>query len=211
MSCQKISLKHPKIHFLTVQGEPGSAQGRDCDWSHKLCCPWAPLCRANTQPRAGTVQGHPAMGIPTLAGLQIVLLDGHHWLLNEGRNAHQLREFGRDPSLTSPVLCGGAGLTLVSPGLGGKGRAAVQHKDFRRREKCPLNTTTDISFEPRLLRLSWSRADRLPPATALINFQQIYSLSNGATWTQPLPRAKTLQEIQLQATAWIPPQMMKIH
>lgn len=82
-------------------------------------------------------------------------------VLNEGRNAPQIRESGpgglRDPPHTSPVLCAGAGLALVSSGW--EGRGAGQHKDFRRREKRPLNTVADIYLEPRLLRLSWSRED----------------------------------------------------
>lgn len=89
-----------------------------------------------------------------------MLLAGHHWLLNEGRNAPQFREFGpsspRDPSHTSPGLCEGAGLTLVSPGLGGKGSSAAQGLQEKGKES-PHHS--DFYFEPRLLRLSWSRAD----------------------------------------------------
>lgn len=191
MPSQKTAPKHLKVHFLTGRGEPGSAQGRDWDWPHKPHCPWAPPCRANTQPQAGTRQGQLGMGMPILAGVQVMLLDGQHWLLNEGRNALQFREFGPSASEIHPTPLLGS---VEEQGsfwcpLAWEGREAVQHRDFRTRELSPLNTLTNTYFEPRLLRLSWSRADWLPPATPLTNFQQI--LSNGATWTQSLTRAKT--------------------
>lgn len=162
--------KHPKIHFLTAGG-------------------------SQALPKAGAVSDLPSCS-PSVQGQGRVPLPGQSpsqqgsehppgWAhsAKEGRAAPQLREFGpsslRGPSHSSPGLCAGAGLTLGS--LAWEGRGAVQHKDFRSRERSPLNTLTDIYAEPRLLRLSWSRADCLPPATPLTNFHQIYSFSNGAT------------------------------
>lgn len=53
MSCQKIAPKHPKIHFLPVQGGARLCTRQGLDWSHELCCPWAPLRRASPSPGWG--------------------------------------------------------------------------------------------------------------------------------------------------------------